>query len=118
MEPRNQVSRKLKYRIYADPYNYEACWDVKSLSIIFNEISEKYPNSKFVGIDDIVEDQRGFGSMELDPIMGTSYYLVFQYYSPETDAEYHERMLLLEKRKRELEEKEKLEYLRLKAKFE
>lgn len=56
--------------------------------------------------------------MEYDPVMGTSYYLEYTYYTPETDKEFESRMIHEETRKKGIEEQEKLEYLRLKAKFE
>jgi nitrogenase molybdenum-iron protein alpha/beta subunit len=114
MEHRNQILRVNKIRIF--PENYDIT--VKALMECLKRIPEAHTNPVFICIINIDEDQRGFGSMELDPVMGTSFYVKYSYYSPETDTEFENRMKHQERLKRDTEEREKLEYLRLKAKFE
>lgn len=115
METRNQIHRTEKVKIH--PNNYNEITTANFLEVL-REIVDEHPTARFEGIHEIDEDQRGFGSMEMEPVMGTSYYLYYSYFSPETDEEFEARMIYQEKRKKEIEEQEKLEYLRLKAKFE
>jgi len=47
-----------------------------------------------------------------------TFYIIVARKRPETDDEYFKRVKIEEDRKKEFEERERLEYLRLKAKFE
>ncbi len=68
-----------------------------------------------------IEESPSFGSMEPDEDYPRSYYtpsVIVIRPRPENDEEYEKRMKNMEETKKQTEEKEKLEYLRLKAKFE
>jgi len=74
----------------------------------------------FVGVEWYYEKESGFGIMDMDYELKTYCYpkLVLIRKRPETDEEYFKRVKLIETIKKQTEERERLEYLRLKAKFE
>lgn len=77
--------------------------------------------------DDVIVDIRwkkqkesGFMSMKMEDELRELYFLYIDVKRkrPETDEEYSKRQSEQVKRQKEIDEREKLEYLRLKAKFE
>ena len=59
----------------------------------------------------------GFGSMDGEPVFYCHFAVVIRNYRLETDEEYFRRMKELEETNKQFNERERLEYLRLKAKF-
>ncbi len=116
MNQKNTIEELLEFRIPIDRVvTYKA--DIFWRDILAVEGLE--PSDKLVDLYWKEQIESGFGSMKMEDELET--YLIpmirIRRNRPETDEEYSERFAEEEKRKKEIENKEWLEYLRLKGKF-
>jgi len=120
MIPRETVNEKLIFNIKPskDYKSYPFCtWEelINTEGLLPTDIIHNFH------WDETLQETPGFGSMEPDDDYPKTYYapsVTIVRPRPETDTEYEKRMKHQEQIKKETEEKERLEYLRLKAKFE
>lgn len=117
MEQRKIIEEKFTIKIgkqFAETYKKPYTW--KDLM----ETENVLPTDKVYNFCYVEEKESGFGSMKMEDELENYYYpaIVVIRARPETDEEFLKRKQNDEVFNREKEEKEKLEYLRLKAKFE
>lgn len=117
MESRKTIEERITIKIgkqFAETYKNPYTW--KDLM----ETDKVLPTDTVYNFCYVEEKENGFGSMKMEDKLDDYYYpaIVVIRPRPETDDEYLKRKQQEQVYSKQTEEREKLEYLRLKAKFE